>query len=589
MSIITVSVVVPASGDGPVADVSSIVGAKTVQLAGTFSGYYDLLASQDDLNFVAVASFDAGGPEGITLTIEGSFKSVRLRSQATVRLAPVTCEISGTGGTNGFGTIASLSAGASGLTPVVDLATIVSPTGPEIDTCLICRGSFQGAIVVLGSLDGEQFNPVGEFRVDRRAEGAPAAVDLSPLQIQQKIRYARLLVNAVVTGPVTVTLGGSVPATGGMGTPMLLYVSDASGSASYQALSVVMPSTIGALAIVVGQNTVDGSDRNVVAQGDSCVVGPGASNVIVVGDVVTAAAGGSATFADLILLGRAITVQNSSPSTDYTASVVALGDTITVTANTISNPDIADVVALGSVLTLVSRFNGADFGTHAVLIGDNLSAGTTDGVCNVTLIGTNIELGDQCLFNLVMGNAVTVADNCVRNIIIDTLGDVEVTGSRNVAIGEATQLGSAVSSAVLVGSGNDFHAVRVETGSTGAVAVNGRVLVNSGPSVAIGYGSIASTAGDGVAIALGPYTTAGANQFVVGSNVGPTIAPINELIVYGLAAGPVPVETIHARTNPATGELGLSLTYNSGSAIATRTLKVAAVAPVGALLVYVDS
>ena len=160
--IASVSVPVPYSGDGPAVDVSAVVGPKTVQLSGTYEGYYDLLGSQDGQTFVSVASFGAGGPEGIEQTVPGAFSSVRLRSGATGAVG-VTCEVSGISGAgeNGFGTIASLAAGASGLTPVVDTSTIVPPTGSEMDTCFLCRGSFTGPIVVLGSSDGVEFNPIG--------------------------------------------------------------------------------------------------------------------------------------------------------------------------------------------------------------------------------------------------------------------------------------------------------------------------------------------------------------------------------------------------------------------------------------------
>ena len=42
---------VPVSGDGPVADISSLVGPKTVILTGTFVGVYTLFASHDGLTF----------------------------------------------------------------------------------------------------------------------------------------------------------------------------------------------------------------------------------------------------------------------------------------------------------------------------------------------------------------------------------------------------------------------------------------------------------------------------------------------------------------------------------------------------------
>ena len=206
----SVSVPVPYSGDGPAVDVSALVGPKTVQLSGTYEGYYDLLGSQDGQTFAPIASFSAGGPEGIEQTIPGAFSSVKLRSGAT-GAAGVVCEVSGISGAgeNGFGVVASLEAGASGLTPVVDAATFVPPTGPEMDACFLCGGAFSGPIVVLGSIDGVEFNPLGAWNPGKIPQGAPLSQELAPLVTEAKVRYVRLLVSGVVTGATTVTMGGT--------------------------------------------------------------------------------------------------------------------------------------------------------------------------------------------------------------------------------------------------------------------------------------------------------------------------------------------------------------------------------------------
>ena len=174
-----VNVPVPSSGDGPIVDVSALIGPKTVQLSGTYRGYYDLLGSQDGHTFVTVASFDADGPEGIKQTIPGAFSAVRLRSGAAGAVG-VVCEVSGVedAGQNGFGTIASLAGGFSGLTPVVDTSDFIPPTGSEEDTCFLCRGSFTGPIIVLGSIDGAEFNPVGAWNPGELPLGAPPVLEL---------------------------------------------------------------------------------------------------------------------------------------------------------------------------------------------------------------------------------------------------------------------------------------------------------------------------------------------------------------------------------------------------------------------------
>jgi hypothetical protein len=160
--IVPISVPVPYSGDGPAVDVSGVIGPKTVQLSGTYEGYYDLLGSQDGQSFVPIASFGAGGLEGIEQTVPGAFSAVRLRSGATNAVG-VTCEVSGIAGAgqNGFGSIAKMARGYSGMTPVVDTSVFIPPTGSEMDTCFLCRGSFTGPITILGSIDGVEFNPIG--------------------------------------------------------------------------------------------------------------------------------------------------------------------------------------------------------------------------------------------------------------------------------------------------------------------------------------------------------------------------------------------------------------------------------------------
>jgi hypothetical protein len=220
MSILSVSVPVPLSGEGALVDISSLVGPKTVTLTGRFRGIYELLASQDDSHFVPVLQFDAGGVEGIRQTVSGSLKSVRLRAAtpSTAPMGTVTCEVAAVtaAGENYFATLASLVAGFTGASPVVDLAPLFPPTGPEEDTCLICRGSFTDQLVVEGSQDGTRWNPIGSFRVGRVPEGAPAVLEFSVLSTLDKTRYARVSASGVVgAGGAVVTIGSRVPSSGG--------------------------------------------------------------------------------------------------------------------------------------------------------------------------------------------------------------------------------------------------------------------------------------------------------------------------------------------------------------------------------------
>jgi len=215
MSITRISISVPSSGDGPSADVSALLGPKTVQLAGLFRGTYVLLGSEDDADFVPILSFNAGSLAGITQTVPGAFKSMKLRSMATG--TGVSCVVSGvsSGGQNYFATVATLTSGFSGASPVVDTAGIFPPSGPEADICFLCRGSFRGLLTVMGSMNGTVFNPIGSWRTDSLPAGGGGVLEFSALTTEDKTRYVQILLDGVATGTVSVTMGGSVPTQSG--------------------------------------------------------------------------------------------------------------------------------------------------------------------------------------------------------------------------------------------------------------------------------------------------------------------------------------------------------------------------------------
>ena len=83
MSVATVVVPVPASGDGLAVSVAALLGSKTVVLTGKFEGTYVLLASHDGATYVPAITFNSGGPEGVQATLDDAYNFVRLRSSAT--------------------------------------------------------------------------------------------------------------------------------------------------------------------------------------------------------------------------------------------------------------------------------------------------------------------------------------------------------------------------------------------------------------------------------------------------------------------------------------------------------------------------
>ena len=219
MSTQILPIVVPASGPGPSVDVSAMVGPKTVQLTGTFRGAYVLYGSHDGTHFAPLFQFDAGGVEGLRRTLSGALARVRLASLAS-DASGVTASISGAvtalGGDNHFATLASLAPGARGPQPALDLGL----TNYVSDLNFIAQGGISGPVVVEGSLDGVEWNPLGEFSTGSSGASllSPAPVEFGPLATSDLVRYVRLNVLGDVTSTLTVTVGGSRDSSGGAGT-----------------------------------------------------------------------------------------------------------------------------------------------------------------------------------------------------------------------------------------------------------------------------------------------------------------------------------------------------------------------------------
>ena len=502
MSIQTVSVPVPASGDGPIVDVSALVGPKTVQLSGNFRGYYDLLASQDDANFDAVASFDAGGDAGIEQTVPGAFKSFRLRANVSQVISPVSCEVSAVlgAGENGFGTVASLAAGFSGLTPAVDTSTFVPPTGSEVDTCFLCRGAFEGPIVVLGSSDGVEFNPVGSFVADRLPEGAPPVLEFAPLTTLDKTRYVRLQVPGTTTGPVVVTVGGRVPS-GAAGTPMAMFVVDGSGTSALQALAVSAPTTFGASSVVVGPGSSALGAVSVAVGSAVTTDAPSASataigqNVSVTGSAVSVAVGSGVTIDQSpagIALGLAAQIQSGNSAS------IAIGQGATVaTGGTGRNTAVGpSAVVLGGTSTAIGANSGVgNNSTNSLAVGQSAAVGPTIQVNQASALGSlctvdsgrSIAAGASCTvaagcdYSTVVGSASSVS--AANGTTVGTQNTVSAGSDDGVAVGYINFIDASSPDSVSVGSQNS-----VGTFSTGAVCVGLKCQVGttSASSIVVG-------------------------------------------------------------------------------------------------------
>ena len=215
MSIAIVPVIVPSSGEGPIADISALVGPKTVTLTGRFTGTYTLLASHNNVNFVPALLFDTDGVEQIRLTLPDAFTSVRLRCGAATT-GSVTATVAGISvpADNLFSLLAVFTPTSSGTSAVIDTAALFPPSGLEKDINVICEGGFRGDLIVEGSNDGTFFNPMGQFSAGQQQRpllGIPSDLEFAPLSIAANTRYLRFTLYGQVFSPVTLTIGGTIP------------------------------------------------------------------------------------------------------------------------------------------------------------------------------------------------------------------------------------------------------------------------------------------------------------------------------------------------------------------------------------------
>jgi hypothetical protein len=160
-------------------------------------------------------TFSSNGEEKIEETLADSYKSVRVRTSSNT-LGTVSLEISGltsVSSANLFAVLANLTAGASGDQGIIDTALLFPPSGLETDINFACAGSFEGTILVEGSLNGSTFNPIGVFQAGTQQKSIfnlPARLEFEQLSTPNKTRYVRLSVQGQVFGPTTITVGGVV-------------------------------------------------------------------------------------------------------------------------------------------------------------------------------------------------------------------------------------------------------------------------------------------------------------------------------------------------------------------------------------------
>ena len=211
MSIVVVPVIVPLSGEGPIADISQLVGPKTVTLTGRFKGSYTLLASHNNVNFVPVLLFDTGGVESVRLTLPRAYASVRFRCDTVTDNDSISATVSGVSipNANAFANLWTFAQGSTGSSPIFKIADLFPYSDVEQDTNIICIGGLIGALLVEGSNEGVDFNPLGQFNAGQRI-GMTSLLEFTPLAVDQHVRFLRFTIVGQAYSDITLTIGGAV-------------------------------------------------------------------------------------------------------------------------------------------------------------------------------------------------------------------------------------------------------------------------------------------------------------------------------------------------------------------------------------------
>jgi len=496
MSIGIVNVVVPLAGDGPVSDVSTLVGEKTVELSGIFNGRYILLGSQDyGASFVPVLIFDSNGKESVKLTLPLTLSSVRVRAAAS---SPqnVSMNISGViGGTNLFATLASIPAGGSGPQAIIDLNTALPPASVQQDIGFLCSGSFNGLLVIEGSMDGVEFNPIGDgFRDVGQSPsllGTNRPLEFSPMITDVLVRYIRVNLIGVASSLITVTVAGSNPVSGSVGTPMSLIVSD-SGGGTYQALGTpAFPALAPFVTLLGSGNTLNTASNNSTVVGSAssntgieCVFvgsenhsdGSGSDFAVVVGNRHTV--GNSDGYSALVGYGN-----NLADGNDHT---ILIGSQLAIDINSRASIVIGVYDSGSFPLERIGQNSPA-----TVVIGYNSSIGNSS--YNANVIGAFSQLYDNCDGSTVLGSdlilgcvdAVMIGVRCGatfsdRSITIASDTSVDTGCGMSVTIGSILEMDGPSSGSILMGRNSSLRY------SSDSVVIGPANLLNASTSLSSG-------------------------------------------------------------------------------------------------------
>jgi hypothetical protein len=186
------------------------------------------------------------------------------------------------------------------------------------------------------------------------------------------------------------------------------------------------------------------------------------------------------------------------------------------------------------------------------------------------------------------------AYGCGRNsVFVGSVGTAGTEFETIVSIGCNNKVGGLQRDSTIIGSQNRLGNISYTTpplggpslGGYGNVLMGALLYVPDDVVMATAIGYYASANGN-CSIALGPFASAGANQFIVGvSDITSLDRAIHTFAVRGYNVGAL--DTLLAIDNPADGYTGLTVVFNAGGTYSNKSVQAAAAPPPGSLLLFV--
>jgi hypothetical protein len=179
---------------------------------------------------------------------------------------------------------------------------------------------------------------------------------------------------------------------------------------------------------------------------------------------------------------------------------------------------------------------------------------------------------------------------CGRDsVFIGCPGNVEPEFQSIVSIGCNHTIHGLQTDSLVIGSNNYLGNGALYTtqpiGGYGNILVGARSTVFDGAVMATAIGFYATASGS-CSIALGPFASAGANEFIVGiSDISSLDRSIHRFAVRGYNNGAL--DTLTAIDNPTDGYTGLTVVYNASGTYSNKAVQAAVSPPPGSLILFV--